>query len=232
MSNIDWVALSWLKQLTPTQQRDIARFVDANRNRKQVDEVSHMQWVSEALQLLSNTTFTKVQKKQVVTALYRQMASGGDVVAGNDFRVAFNVDKAIDFVWDSQAKKYGLELNKKGCMSWLPCCSSFEVAYDGSDGGFSLNVLPIDPKASTAPPTAVQSTPAASVPVASVPVASVPVQSNPAATCEQTPPSRAGNARLFTAKSVTDKSVTDQSLTEHPQNRNKNKIFITNSFGN
>lgn len=114
-----------MNKLSPTVRRDITRFVDANRHRSGVGEVESMEWTAEAMELMAKTGLSDAEKKELVTLLYQDLSDADT----NDFREAFKVDQAVEFIINVQDQKYGIKVNKTGCLSSL-CCTSASVVVD------------------------------------------------------------------------------------------------------
>lgn len=129
-----------LQQLTFDKQRDIARFLDANRNRTKVDETTHFKLTKELMDLLEFTPLQNSDRKLLVTALYNDVAADDT----NKFNATFNISEAIEILFDTSQHKYGVKVNKKGCFaSLLPCCSSVSVVYNVKNHSLSLNAEPL-----------------------------------------------------------------------------------------
>lgn len=132
--------ISLVKSLPSTKRRDIARLLDANRNRKIVDETTHLKFIKECMELLDDTTLQNSDKKLLVIAFYNDVSQSDD----NEFRQGFDAGEAVEFIFDLSKMRFGVKLRKKGFLeSCLPCCSSVSVVYSGETKSLSLNAEPL-----------------------------------------------------------------------------------------
>src|SRR4051812_8062583 len=113
------VLVQLLNLIDPVKRREITRFVDAFRHcQNQVTEVAHMKWVADAMELVAPTRLTNDQKKSLVVALYNDLAKDET----NTFKEEFDVQSAIEFVWDASKNRFGVVLRRKGWLTnCLPC---------------------------------------------------------------------------------------------------------------
>ncbi len=139
LSAADTAALLLLQKLTVTQQRDIARFVDANRHQKDVKHLMYNQWCAECMELMASTTLANHEKQSLVVALYHQMSAS----ESNGFDASFDIEGMIEFVWNNANNQYSLKVNKKGCFSWLPC-ASVKVDYNTKTKGPEITLTPLN----------------------------------------------------------------------------------------
>lgn len=140
LSDQDQAALKLLDKLTVAQRRDIVRFVDANRHQTGVTPLTYMQWCAECMELMTPTCLQNAEKRALVVALYHQM-SASDC---NNFDDQFNIEAAVEFVWDNNNGRYGIKVNKTGCFSWLPCCKSVQVDYNTKTGKSEVVMTPLN----------------------------------------------------------------------------------------
>lgn len=121
-------ALKYLDAIEATKRREITRFVDAHRHVKGVTEITQMQWVADAMELMAQTRLSNPQKHDLVIALYKDMAKDDT----NDYKEDFDAGSAIEFIWDATKNRFGVVIRRKGCLtSCLPaCCSDVSVIDD------------------------------------------------------------------------------------------------------
>jgi len=131
--------LQLLNLVEPIKRREIQRFVEAQRRGPNpVNEVAHMKWVADAMELMAPTRLNNDQKKKLVIALYHDLAKD----ATNDFKEEFDVASAIEFVWDASRNRFGVVLRRQGCLTQcLPCCSDVSVMVQ--DGQVQVGVEPL-----------------------------------------------------------------------------------------
>jgi hypothetical protein len=117
-----------MEHLTVREQRDIKRFVDANRHVQQASEVVHMKWIAECMELISTTKLANSQKRELVVALYKDLAKDDT----NNFKEDFDAQSAVQFIWDTSKDKFGIVLRRKGCLaSCMPsCCTSVSTVVE------------------------------------------------------------------------------------------------------
>ena len=140
-----------LEKLTVIQQRDIKRFVDSTRYAKNVDEVTHLKWVTEAMEMLANTTLTNCEKRNLVVALYADMSKDDT----NEFKETFPVKSAIELIWDVHKQRFGITVRKQGCcVGFLPCCSDVSMVVDHGNVKVDMTVEPdpVPPTSTPVPP--------------------------------------------------------------------------------
>lgn len=140
--------LKLLDLLDALKRREITRFVDAYRHVKDnVNEIMHMQWVAEAMELMAPTPLNNVQKKTLVTSLYADLAKDDT----NAFKDNFDVQSAIEFIWDASHNRFGVVIRRKGCFAnCMPWCSDVSVVSDGDQIKVNINPLPADAAAEKA----------------------------------------------------------------------------------
>lgn len=131
--------LQLLNLIEPTKRREITRFVEAQRHTQNaVTELTHMKWVADAMELMAPTRLSNDQKKQLVIALYHDLAKDDT----NAFKEEFDVASAIEFVWDASRNRFGVVLRRRGCLAQcLPCCSDVSVMVQ--DGQVQVGIEPL-----------------------------------------------------------------------------------------
>ncbi len=118
------------------RRREIQRFVDACRIHTKVDQVEHMKWVGEAMELAAKTNLSNEDKKRLVVSIYSDLSQD----ERNKYDTAFDIGGAIEFVWSTSKNQYGVILRRKGFLSCLPCFSDASVVYNNGDVEVGLNV--------------------------------------------------------------------------------------------
>lgn len=117
-----------LQLLTSSQQQQLLGFVETFRHvTDTVTEISHMKWVAAVMELVANTPLANVQKKALVTALYQNLAQDEH----NAFKAEFDVESAIEFVWDASRNRFGVVVRPRGRLAQcLPCCADVSVTVE------------------------------------------------------------------------------------------------------
>ena len=171
-----------LDKINPKIRRDIDRFVEANRYVQQPDELAHMKFVADAMELVSTTKLSGTEKKAAVVAMYNGLAQADT----NGFKLDFNIAGAVEFIWNATTGQFGIKVEHAGCCAkFLPCCADVSLSVGPQGVGIGITPLPDPPAPAAAAPAVVVTPPAGSAPVASAPVPSTtfapaPVVSAPA----------------------------------------------------
>jgi len=131
--------LALVKNLPSKKRRDIARFLDSNRNRKIVSETEHLKWVAECMELLDDTEISNTNKKLLVIYFYKDVSESDD----NEFKTEFDVENAIEFIFDLSKGRFAIKMKKKGCLENFLCCKSFTVDYNSERKSLDLNMEPL-----------------------------------------------------------------------------------------
>lgn len=119
----------------------IARFMADSRATTHAEDLTHVKWVTEAMRLLAPTTLANDQKKTLASALYKDLTRDQGHKA---FKPDFDVQSAIEFIWDVSKNKFGIVLRRQGFLQrCLPCCSTVSVVYD--QGQVQVNLRPLVP---------------------------------------------------------------------------------------
>ena len=117
-----------LLKLKNPERGNVLRFVDSHRHDKQATELTKMQFVSQAMELVAAFNITTNEKKVLVMYMYSSLAENNDCGFSNQF----DIDGAIEFVWDTYKGKYTITLKKQGFLSNALCCGSASVTVDTS----------------------------------------------------------------------------------------------------
>lgn len=131
--------LALVKSLPSKKRRDIARFLDANRHKSVVSETEHLKFVAECMELLDDCDLKNSDKKLLVIYFYKDVSESND----NEFKEAFDVENAIEFIFDLSKGRFGIKMKKKGCLESFLCCKSFTVDYNGERKSLDLNMEPL-----------------------------------------------------------------------------------------
>ena len=133
--------LQLLNLVDAPYRQAVDRFMADSRATTHAEDLTHMKWVTEAMRLLAPTTLANNQKKALVSALYHDLNRNDGHKA---FNPDFDVQSAIEFIWDVSKNKFGIVLRRKGFLQkCLPCCSDVSVVYD--QGQVQLNIRPLAP---------------------------------------------------------------------------------------
>lgn len=134
MAAIDGLHL--LNLVESKTRTDIKRFVDASRHTKVVGEVAYMKWVADAMELMNRTKLNNKQKKALVVALYKDLSKDDT----NEYKEDFDVNSAVEFIWDAANDRFGIILRNTGCLSrCFPSCIK-QVSAVSDQGKIKINV--------------------------------------------------------------------------------------------
>lgn len=132
-----------LARLPESKRNIILWFVDAHRHDKNATELVKMQFVNQAMSIVGDTCLTNAEKKTLVMYMYQTLAANNT----SGFTNEFNIDGAVEFVWDVYKGKYSLTLKKKGFLSNALCCASASVVIDTSSKKIKVETVPVDASA-------------------------------------------------------------------------------------
>jgi len=129
--------MEYLDHLDAKKQRELEVYCDAHRHKQRPTAVDVTRFTVELMEIVEPTPLKPQQKKELVTALYYDVAKQSD----NGFDKDMDISDMIELAWDIRQKKFKFGLKKKGCLTWL-CCKSCSVGV--SPKGVSFGMQPAE----------------------------------------------------------------------------------------